>query len=136
MSSKVRTFDGAQGGFTLIKIMIAVAIMMLIAAMALPGLNRARAAANESAAIGSLHIINRAQYSYTSSCGFGFYVPSLAALGTAPAANPGDGFISTDLSTDPSIKSSYRVTLTPGALAVGAAPSCNGVPAGNLVWTY
>ncbi len=128
--------NGAPRGFTLMEIMIAVAVMMLVAAMALPGLNRARAAANESAAIGSLRIINSAQYSYTASCGFGFYAPSLTALGTAPAASPGDGFISTDLANDPSSKSSYLLTLTPGALAAGSAPSCNGVAAGNLVWTY
>ena len=128
--------DGAQRGFTLIEVLIAVAIMMLIAAMALPGLSRARAAANEMAAIGSLRIINSAQYSYTASCGFGFYAPSLTVLGTAPAASPGDGFVSTDLANDPSTKSSYLVTLTPGGLAAGAGPSCNGVPAGNLVWTY
>ena len=127
---------GAPCGFTLMEIMIALAVMMLIAAMALPGLNRARAAANESAAIGSLRIINSAQYSYTSSCGFGFYAPSLTVLGTAPAASPGDGFISPDLSTDPSSKSSYLLTLTPGPLASAAAPSCNGVAAGSLVWTY
>lgn len=128
--------NGAPRGFTLMEIMIAIAVMMLIAAMALPGLNRARAAANESAAIGSLRIINSAQYSYTASCGFGFYAPSLTVLGTAPATSPGDGFISTDLANDPSAKSSYLVTLTPGALAAGAAPSCNGVAAGNLVSTY
>ena len=136
MTSRVRAVHDAHAGFTLMEVMIAVAVMMLIAAMALPGLNRARAAANESAAIGSLRIINSAQYSYVASCGFGFYAPSLTVLGTAPAASPGDGFISTDLATDPSTKSSYLLTLTPGAPAVAAAPSCNGVAAGNLVWTY
>ncbi len=116
--------------------MIALAIMMLIAALAIPGLNRARAAANESSAIGSLRIVNSAQVSYTVSCGSGFYAPSLTVLGTAPLANPGDGFISPDLGFDPATKSSYLVTFTPGAIAPVGPASCNGVAAGSLVWTY
>lgn len=118
------------------ELMIALAVMMLLAALAIPGVNRARAAANESAAIGSLRVINSAQYSYTVSCGFGFYAPSLTILATPPPTSPGDGFISDDLSSDPSTKSSYLITLTAGAVAPGALASCNGVPAGSLVWTY
>ena len=48
----------------------------------------------------------------------------------------GDGFIGTDLASDPSMKSSYSVTLTPGAPAEGAPASCNGVAAGGVVTTY
>ena len=118
------------------ELMIALAVMMLLAALAIPGVTRARAAANESAAIGSLRVVNSAQYSYTSSCGYGFYAPSLTVLATPPPTGPGDGFISTDLSTDPSTKSMYLITLTPGALAPVAPASCNGVPVGSLVWTY
>jgi prepilin-type N-terminal cleavage/methylation domain-containing protein len=123
-------------GFTLIELLIAVAIMIIIAAIAIPGLVRARVAGNEASAIGSLRIVNSSQYSYTSSCGFGFYAPSLTALATPPITSAGDGFISNDLSTDPSTKSSYIVAMTPGAPAVSAPASCNGIAAGSLVWTY
>ena len=118
------------------ELLIAVAIMMIIAAMAIPGVTRARSAANEAAAIGSLRAVNESQFSYASSCGLGFYAPSLASLATAPITTPGDGFISNDLSTDPSTKSSYIITMTAGAVAAGAPASCNGVPAGSLVWTW
>ena len=110
--------------------------MMIIAAMAIPSVTRARAAANETAAIGSLRTVHESQFSYAASCGLGFYAPSLVSLGTAPLTTPGDGFISTDLSTDPSTKSSYVIALTPGAVAPGSQTSCNGVPAGTLVWTW
>ena len=128
---------GSVSGFTMTELlMIAVAIMMIIAAMAIPGVTRARAAANESSAIASLRAVNQAQVAYAASCGLGFYAPTLATLGTAPITTPGDGYISNDLSTDPSSKSSYVITLTAGAVAPGALASCNGVPAGTLVWTW
>jgi len=124
-------------GFTIIELLIAVAIMVIIAAMAIPGLVRARTASNEASAIGSLRAINSSQYSFTSSCGFGFYAPSLTVLATPPTVAPGsDGFIGRELATDPSTKSSYSIALTPGAVAAQSPPSCNGVGAGGLVWTY
>ena len=48
----------------------------------------------------------------------------------------GDGFVGSDLGTDPSVKSSYTVALTAGAAAAGAPASCNGVGAGATIATY
>jgi type II secretory pathway pseudopilin PulG len=127
---------GSVSDFTLMELLIAVAIMMVIPAMAILGVTRARAAANEATAMGSLHAVNESQTSYAASCGLGFYAPSLATLATAPITTPGDGFISNDLSTDPSTKSSYVITMTPRAIAPGSGASCNGVAAGTLVWTW
>ena len=76
-----------QRGFSLIELLIVVAIILIIAAIAIPNLMRARIASNESAAASQLRTLNTAQVSYITAypaAGYG----TLAALGGAIPCTP------------------------------------------------
>jgi prepilin-type N-terminal cleavage/methylation domain-containing protein len=77
-----------QEGFSLIEVLVVVAIILIIAVIAIPTLLRSRIAANESSAVGSLRLINAAQVTYASTYPTSGYAPSISNLG--PGSVPGN----------------------------------------------
>lgn len=75
-----------QKGFSLIELLIVVAIILIIAAIAIPNLLRARMASNESSAVASVRTINTAMVTYNSTYPTVGFATNLATLG--PDANP------------------------------------------------
>jgi type IV pilus assembly protein PilA len=72
-----------QKGFSLIELLIVVAIILIIAAIAIPNLLRARMAANESSAVASIRTITTGEVTYQSAYPTVGYAPALANLGGA-----------------------------------------------------
>lgn len=118
-----------QKGFSLIELLIVVAIILIIAAIAIPNLLRAKMAANEASAVGSLRTLTTAAIAYSSSYDVGFPA-TLADLGPVAIGTPAScttaDLIDNVLVTG--VKSGYKFAWNPIGTANPVVNGCTGYP--------
>ena len=110
-------------GFSLIELLIVVAIILIIITIALPKLSRARMYSQETAAIAAIRTLHTAQVQYYSQ--FGRYAASLAELGppaTGAANASAADLIGNDLSGGEKSGYKFTVTASPGGYVINANP--------------
>jgi type IV pilus assembly protein PilA len=124
-----------QAGFSLIELLIVVAVILIIAAIAIPDLLRSRMAANEASAVASLRSINTSEVVYQSSNNIGYASKLLdlsdggaAANCVPPTAPTSSSSCLLDAALTSGVKSGYNFTYTPAAGAFVPTYTVNADP--------
>ena len=127
-----------QFGFSLIELLIVIAIILIILAVAMPKLSKSRMYAQEMAAIQAIKAIHQAETMYYSQYG-GKYAASLAELGpptTGGASGPGAAdLIQEDLATGEKQGYKFTITAAPGGYVINANPIAFGSNGSRTFWS-
>ena len=112
-------------GFTILEVLIVIALLGIVTSLAVIGTQYARAKSAEAVTVAALGTINQAQFAYMQGCGNQSYAPDLLTLGTPP---PGadSAFLSPDLAREQPVQKSGYVFVMGGTVNADAAAPCNG----------
>jgi len=116
-----------QKGFSLIELLIVVAIILIIAAIAIPNFMKSKMAANEASAVGSIRTINTSEVAFASACPNLGFTGTIGDFATGAATCPGaSGLLDSQLVTG--TKSGYTFTLASGGATPRSAYTINADP--------
>src|SRR5690348_8390223 len=116
-----------QKGFSLVELLIVVAIILIIAAIAIPNFMKSKMAANEASAVGSVRTINTSEIAFASACPDQGFTGTIADFATGAATCPGaSGLLDSQLVTG--TKSGYTFTLASPGATPRTAYTINGDP--------
>ena len=115
-----------DAGFTLVELLVVVAIVGALAAVTVPSMLRARMSANEMAAVATMRAVNSAQVSYSASAAGGGYAVELATLGRSCTAGT-PGFLAADLASNTAVKHGYRYEMRAASVSNAGPTDCNGL---------
>jgi len=108
-----------QKGFSLIELLIVVAIILIIAAIAIPNLLNSRIAANEAAAASTVRTLNTTEVTYTTTYPTAGYAPNLSTLGPPSGGGAGTSanaaLIDSTLASGTKGQYTYKITSTSGS---------------------
>jgi prepilin-type N-terminal cleavage/methylation domain-containing protein len=104
------TRPAASSGFTLVELIIVVAIVGILASISMGIYLHARVQGNEASAVATLVAVNQGQFAFAQACGNQHYAATLAGL-AIPMPSTGSAFLSPDLTMEPLLKSGYQFAM-------------------------
>ncbi len=118
-----------QSGFSLIELLIVIAIILIILSIALPQMSKSRMNAQEMSAVAEMHTINQAEIQYQSQ--YGQFATSLSQLGPPTSAGAAEGpqaagLIPGSLAEGSASGYNFTITQTPQGYSVSAVPKVFG----------